>query len=422
MPATGSLRWMTLPLIALALSMAACEPEPEEDEEAAVEITVPPEEAPVAPAPEEHRPARLVLKPVAYGELPGWHDDALAEALPALRLSCARLLTRGDDKAVGPAALAGTVSDWLGPCDALRALDEGDHEGVQVVFQAWFAPFKVMDQDREFGTYTGYYEPELQGSLTPNGPEAVPLYRRPPDLVTVDLGRFRADLAGERVFGRVEGGSLVPYHSRAEIDAGVLADRDLELLWIDDPIEAFFLHIQGSGQVALPGGSVQRVGYAGSNGLPFTGIGRTLLDAGLISPAEASMQGVRAWLRANPETAGEMMRRNRRYIFFRFIDADGPIGTQGVPLVAGRSLAVDPAFLPLGVPLFLDTTWPGSERPLRRLMVAQDTGSAIKGPLRGDFFWGAGEAALAEAGRMHQKGVAYLFLPHSVAERRKATN
>ena len=421
MPATGFLRWMTVPLIALVLSVTACEPEPEE-EKAAVEIAVPPEEAPVAQPPEEGRPARLVLRPASYGELPGWRDDALAEALPAMRLSCERLLTRGDDQAVGPAALAGTVGDWRGPCDALRALDAGDDEGVHVVFQAWLTPFKVMDEDRESGTYTGYYEPELKGSLTPRGPEAMPLYRPPPDLVRVDLERFRADLAGERILGRVEDGNLVPYHTRAEIDAGVLAGRNLELLWIDDPVETFFLHIQGSGQVALPGGSVQRVGYAGSNGLPFTGIGRALLDAGLISPAEASMQGVRAWLRANPDKAGEMMRRNRRYIFFRFVDADGPIGTQGVPLIAGRSLAIDPAFLPLGVPLFLDTTWPGSERPLRRLMVAQDTGSAIKGPLRGDFFWGAGEAALAEAGRMHQKGVAYLFLPHSVAERRKATN
>ncbi|MDX1402466.1 MAG: MltA domain-containing protein, partial [Kiloniellales bacterium] len=170
-------------------------------------------------------------------------------------------------------------------------------------------------------------------------------------------------------------------------------------------------------RVKLPDGSYVRVGFAGSNGRPFTAIGRYLLDEGLVSGEEASAQGIRAWLKANPEKAREVMNLNARYIFFREIDGDGPIGAFSVPLTAGRSLAVDPAFLPLGVPLFLDTTWPVRNDPLRRLVVAQDTGSAIKGPVRGDLFWGFGEEALEVAGRMKQRGRYYLLLPRAVGER-----
>jgi membrane-bound lytic murein transglycosylase A len=428
----GFQRWAALPFIVLALALQACEPEPEKAADGGgIEIPVPDEAAPEqagkpeaeeATRPAPRGPSRLVLVPVDYDQLAGWAEDSLADALPALRLSCQRLEARGDGEPVGPRGLAGTVADWREPCAAFGAIDASDHEGVRVVFQAWFDPFQALDEDRPEGTFTGYYEPDLKGALTPASPKAMPLYRRPPDLISVDLARFRADLAGTQIVGRVAAGTLEPYLTRTDIETGALAGQNLELLWIDDPIDAFFLHIQGSGRVLLPGGSVQRVGFAASNGLRFRGIGRILLDEGLIGPGEASMQGVRAWLRANPDQAREMMRRNDRFIFFRFIDAKGPIGTQGVPLTAERSLAVDPAFLPLGVPLFLDTTWPGSDRPLRRLMVAQDTGSAIKGPVRGDVFWGSGEAALEYAGRMHQKGIYYLFLPRAVAERRKASN
>jgi len=168
----------------------------------------------------------------------------------------------------------------------------------------------------------------------------------------------------------------------------------------------------------LPDGRALRVGFAGSNGRPFYAIGRALIDEGVVSRERASMQAIRDWMRANPARANEIMHRNERFIFFRLIEGEGPIGAQGVPLTPARSLAVDPAFLPLGVPLWLDTTWPASEKPLRRLMVAQDTGSAIKGPVRGDFFWGSGEPALEQAGRMKQTGRYWLLLPKPVAERR----
>ena len=214
----------------------------------------------------------------------------------------------------------------------------------------------------------------------------------------------------------------MPYYTRAQIAEGALAERDLELIWSDDPVDVFFLHVQGSGVVELPDGGTQRVGYAANNGHDFTAIGRELIRSGALDGQSMSMQAIRDWLRAHPERADDLMRRNARYIFFREIHGPGPIGAQGVALTAGRSLAVDPSFLPLGAPLYLSTTYPATDEPLNRLMVAQDTGGAIKGPVRGDFFWGSGESALAQAGRMKQEGRYWLLLPKPVAERRGTTS
>jgi len=386
-----------LPILVLAaLLLAACEKKPPE--------------------------AGLVLEPVAFEEIPGWQMDEMAQALPALARSCGRLDGQPEDRPVGPGGggLAGTVADWRPACGALARLPAGDDAALRRALEAHFTPFRTRGDGRDHGIFTGYYEAELDGALFPGAGYRVPVYGRPPDLVTVNLGRFRADLQGERIVGRVAEGELVPYYSRAEIDGGALDGRNLELLWATDPVDVFFLHVQGSGRVRLPDGAARRIGFAATNGLDFYAIGGALLDEGQISREQASMQAIRDWLRANPDRAAEIMQRNARYVFFRWIEGDGPIGSQGVALTPGRSLAVDPAFLPLGVPVFLDTTWPGSDRPLRRLMVAQDTGGAIKGPIRGDVFWGAGEAALAQAGRMKQDGRLYLLLPKAVAARRSA--
>ncbi len=379
------------------------------------------EKAPKKPEPVKV-PEPLVLTETSFAELPGWNADSLSGALPALRRSCGRLLGQPDNRPVGPDRLAGTVGDWRRPCIALVASAVGDSTALRATLEAEFTPFQVIGAGSSQGLFTGYYEAELRGALRPGGAYRWPLFGLPTDLVSVDLGQFRADLNGERIHGRVLGRRLVPYFNRAEIDSGVLAERGLELLWVDDPVDAFFLHIQGSGRVKLPDGSTIRVGFAGSNGLPFFPIGRALIDEGKVPRDRASMQEIRKWLRGNPQKAAAMMQRNLRYIFFRKIDGEGPIGAQGVALTPGRSLAVDPAFMPLGAPIWLDTTWPASDRPLRRLMVAQDTGSAIKGAVRGDFFWGTGEAALAEAGRMRQRGAYYLLLPNTVAERRRTTS
>ena len=402
----------------LGVSLIACEPRAPEK----------------PPAPEPEPAAELLLEPTVYDQLPGWREDKLAEAFPALRRSCERLLRGPDDRNVGKQAVGGTIADWRAPCAALGALVSSDSNASDVSapsddvlraeIEKLFVPFKVSFGEKDEGLFTGYYEAELKGALFPGSGYDTPLYKRPTDLVTVDLRQFDEEMTGRRIAGRVVNGKLVPYHARDEIDTGAIDGANLELLWAEDPVDVFFLHVQGSGRVQLPDGSTMRVGFAGSNGRPFVAIGRLLLDEGYISRDKASMQTIRDWLRANPDKATELMQRNPRYIFFRKIEGEGPIGAQGVALTPRRSLAVDPAFIPLGAPVYLDTSWPGSTsanpRPLRRLMVAQDTGSAIKGAVRGDFFWGAGDPALAEAGRMKQRGSYYLLLPKAVAERRAA--
>lgn len=369
----------------------------------------------MAPEPPEKG---VLFSPVGWQALPAVLEDSLAEALPALVRSCDKFAALPADRPIGPEGLGGSAGEWAPACARIAALAPGDETSLRAVLETEFTAFLVSEDGRTEGLFTGYYEAELTGSRNKPAVPATPLYGLPDDLVRVDLGLFGDTFGKKKVLGRVDGRRLVPYYDREQIDGeGVLAGRGLELLWAHDPVEAFFLHVQGSGRVKLDDGSVVRVGFAGSNGLPFTGIGRLMLDEGIIPPSEASAQGIKAWLRAHPSQAEEILFRNDRYIFFRVIEGDGPIGSQGVALTPGRSLAIDPAFIPLGAPLFLETTWPGSERPLRRLVVAQDTGSAIKGPVRGDLFWGYGAPALEQAGRMKQSGRYYLLLPKAVGGR-----
>lgn len=356
---------------------------------------------------------RLAWTPTEFAALPGWADDCHAEALPALRRSCERLARRADTDSLGAGGLAGTVADWRPVCAALAALADGTE--ARAFLERWFTPHRA---DAE-GLFTGYYEPTLAAAPRRSDAYATPLHARPDDLVSVALGDFRADLAGERVAGRVVDGRLRPYPSRREIAAGALDGRGLEIAWAADPVDAFFLQIQGSGRLAFADGTVARVGYDGQNGRPYTAIGRVLAAEGALAREEVSMQSIRAWLAANPDRAEAVMNANASYVFFRPIAGDGPIGAQGAALTPGRSLAVDLRFTPLSVPVWVDTTAPTPDgagaRPLRRLMVAQDTGGAIRGPMRGDVFWGAGAEAAAVAGRMNSRGRYYLLLPRSLA-------
>jgi membrane-bound lytic murein transglycosylase A len=334
-------------------------------------------------------PDQLILTPIGYGGLPGWRSDSQGLALPALKRSCDRLTQLPPGQPVGPDARGGLASDWLGPCGALRFVDGTNPEAVRDYFETWFQPYLAANGNRTDGLFTGYFEAELKGSRHRGGRYQTPLYARPANLPT-DPSQT--------------------YYSRAEIEAGVLKGKAAELLWVDDPVDAHILHIQGSGRIFLDDGSIVQVGYNGSNGRKFIGLGRILLDHGKIVPGDTTMQTVRAWLKAHPAEAPALMAENPRYVFFRFLDGDGPVGAAGVSLTPGRSLAVDPRFVPLGVPLWLDSSEPDG-RPLRRLMIAQDSGAAIKGPVRGDVFWGAGEAAFEKAGRMKSSGSYYLLLP-----------
>ncbi len=348
------------------------------------------------------------LQPVSFEELPGWHEDRLNEAAPALRRSCERLLQLDQSVSLGPGGMAGQAGEWHRLCETLLAIAVVDDATIRQFLVTQFTPFRVADKLGGESLFTGYYEAELRGAKWPGGRYQVPLYRQPDDLVKV---------AGTGTVGRMEEGELVPYFTRAEIEDGALHGQNQELLWVDDPVDAFLLHVQGSGQVRLPDGGSVRVGFAGHNGHEFYAIGRALIASGALTSEDVSMQAIRDWLRANPGQAGELMNRNARYIFFQFIEGDGPVGAANVALTPERSLAIDHAYIPYHAPVWLDTTWPSSDRPLQRLMLAQDTGSAIKGPVRGDFFWGFGEPALAMAGRMKQKGALYLMLPKAVAAR-----
>jgi membrane-bound lytic murein transglycosylase A len=283
------------------------------------------------------------------------------------------------------------------------------------------------------GLVTGYYEPQLDGARTASAAFRVALYAPPDDLLTVELSELYPELKDKRVRGRVEGNRVVPYWTRAEIDAGRGASAGSELVYVDDAMEAFFLHVQGSGRIALPDGTTMRVGYADQNGQPYRAIGRVLVERGELSVDQASMQGIKQWARDHPDALPALLAENPSYVFFRESAAparaaaqgdaaavadrprgalaDGPRGALGVALTAGRSIAVDARFVPLGAPVFVATTWPQSARTLRRLMLAQDTGGAIRGPLRVDWFWGFGEDAAREAGRMRQDGQLWLLWP-----------
>lgn len=368
-------------------------------------------------------PPRLALTPATYRDLPGWADDRQGEAINALQRSCTRLLAQSDEMTLGPNAMAGRVADWRIGCTAVLTADPQDHGAARGLIERHFTPFAAADNDAPIGLFTGYYEPELRGSITKDGRYTVPLYGRPADLITVDLGLFRPEWRGQHVAGRVDGSSLRPYATRAEIEAGALAQRANPVVWVDDAVDAFFLHIQGSGRVVLEDGRMLRVGYAAQNGHPYVAIGRELVARGAMAREDVSMQSIRAWLKAHPAEMAAVMNANPSYVFFRPLDGDGPFGSEGVVLTPGRSLAVDRNFLALGLPIWLDVEDPlDRTTPLRRLVVAQDTGGAIRGPVRGDLFWGHGAEAAERAGRMRSQGRYWLLVPNPVAARIAATN
>ncbi len=361
-------------------------------------------------------PPGLIFRQVPLESLPGWHDDQLVDALPALHKSCDKIQTLPPERRIPGASIGGRVKDWAAACqDILIARTEAE---IRSELARHFAALEVSVGQNPDGMFTGYYETLLSGSDEESTRFHVPLYLRPPELVSVDLGSFRADLKGRRIAGQVRDGRLIPFHDREGITAGALDGRDLELVWVDDPVDAFFLHIQGSGRVKMQDGSIRRVGYAGQNGHPYLAIGRVLVRDGEIPRSEISMQSIRAWLVDHPDRMQDLLNENASFIFFRDLgDGEGPFGSAGVVLTARRSLAVDRRHLPLHAPVWLATSHPDprsrslAQRPFSRLMVAQDTGGAINGEVRGDVFWGFGDEAEEIAGRMSNAGRYWLLLP-----------
>ena len=373
-----------------------------------------PSEKPAAPV-ETAKPAEIkiadygLLKPAEWDEVDGLSAshagaDDLNLAWPAWLQSCTALVKK---------------PMWKNACDTANSLNlqtnnNPDSDSVRAYFRQNFSVYKTTNVDgAESGLITGYYQPILKGSRTKSAKYPFPLYTTPPDLITVELDGLFPELKYKRVRGRVVGNKLVPYFNRAEIETDNSPIKGRELVYIDNIVDVFFLQIQGSGVVQFENGEQVMVGYADQNGHTYNSVGRLLIERGELTSANASMAGIKNWVKNNPLKFRELLNNNPSFVFFRELPSGlpGPIGALGVPILAERAVAVDPKFVPLGAPVFLSTTQPNNNKPLKRLMMAQDTGGAIKGGVRADFFWGAGAEAGAKAGAMKQSGKIWVLLP-----------
>lgn len=354
----------------------------------------------------------LLVTPSTFKALPGWGQDNFTSFTQAFNRSCTRIQKLNPAQAFSSIEEAGTNGQWQLACDQFKTVKADDTAALQHFFETHFRPYQVADNGNTNGMFTGYYEASLKGSRAAKAPYLTPLHQRPNDLILVQLGDFRPELKGQRIAGRVINGKLTPYESREQITTNQWPHPDSVLLWVDDPVDAFFTQIQGSGVVEMDDGSEVRIGYAGHNGHPYYAIGRELIKMGVLTKETVSMQSIRQWLEQNPEQATAIMNTNQSYIFFREITGAGPIGAEGIALTAQRSLAVDPSWLPYGLPLWVDIE-PVVEtsEPIQRLMIAQDTGGAIRGPVRGDVFWGYGDEAAEKAGKMNSQGRYWALFP-----------
>jgi membrane-bound lytic murein transglycosylase A len=378
-------------------------------------ISPPPATAPAAPTapvtPQLATPQPATLEPATFSDLPGWQQDDHLAALKTFVKSCDKVI-KGIPGANGDTTSAAMTE----VCRAAKALKAPTKASAKAFFEARFVPNRVVHKD-SCGLLTGYYEPVLEGSRTRQGPFQTPVYRRPPDLLNVIAETQRAVKADTLTHVRKTDTGTQPYYTRAEIEQGALANKGLELLYLADPVDVFFMHIQGSGRIHLTDGTTTRINYDGKNGHPYTSIGRYLVEKGLIDANKVSMQNLCNWLREDPERGKQVMWQNASFIFFRELKGntdEGPMGAVGVPLTAGRSLAVDPSYAPLGAPVYVSapTLKPGSKgASFNRLMVAQDVGSAIKGPERGDIYFGSGDKAGKIAGTTKHPGNFFVLLP-----------
>ncbi len=354
-----------------------------------------------SPAPPPAQAEQEPLRRSAFNELPMWQESTPAAALETFMNSCRAIARR---------------EEWQDVCNEALFVTAGDEQAARIFFERFFTPWQLINEDgSESGTITGYYVPEMEGRRTPDDIYKYPLYRQPDDLLTIDLDEIYPELGDYRLRGRVEGNRVVPYYERAEIDGSDNPLTGNELFWIADPVESFFLHIQGSGRILLPGGEKVMLNYANQNGHRYHSIGKLLIERGAMSRDQMSMQNIRRWVKEHPDDGRKLLDENPSYVFFRELEdgVESPPGALGIPLSAERSLAVDRRTIPLGAPVFLATSWPNSNKPLNRLMVAQDTGGAIKGRVRADFFWGMGADAGSLAGRMKQQGWLWVLLPKS---------
>ncbi len=387
---TAAVRLPLFILLALSIALSACRTPPAPPPAPPVVVVPPPLVAKASPD----------FLPSTWEALPDWTTQDLSASWPALLQSCSALKRK---------------PVWLPICFAATSVSKDDLLGQRTFYETWFTPYQVLNPDgSDTGLITGYYEPLLKGSRTRSRQFPYPIYAAPDDMLEVDMGELYPQFRGKIARARLQGKRVVPYFNRAEIDAGLdHALHGRELYWVGNEIDLFFLQIQGSGRIELEDGTHAKVGYAEQNGHPYASIGRKLIDMGELKPEEASMQGIKNWAEKNPQRLSIVLGHNPSYVFFRELPSNlsGPLGALGVPLTNEYSIAVDPRSIPLGVPVFLASTQPNSNEALNRLMFAQDTGGAIKGAVRADFFWGFGDIAGSKAGRMRQSGRLWVLFP-----------
>jgi membrane-bound lytic murein transglycosylase A len=361
-----------------------------------------------------------------WADLSGFNEENPVQLWPLFLRNCRGLMRPVSGGLAVPARA--TPRAWQPFCaaavDSSTAPAATDAQAVRRFLQTYLQPWRLATADGRAAsnTVTGYYEPIVRGSREQGGAYQWPLYTVPADLLTIDLGSIYPELAGKRVRGKLEGKRVVPYDTRAALERS--PNRPPVLVWIDNPVDAFFLQVQGSGRVRLTTGSDEgqtiRVAYADHNGQPYVSIGKWLADKGELTLAQASMQNIREWARKNPKRVPDLLNANPAVVFFReeqlSDNEQGPNGAYGLPLTATRAIAVDTGFVPLGAPVFLATTQPASDKPLDRLVFAQDTGAAIRGAARADFYWGAGDEAGQMAGRMKQRGTMWVLWPKQAGE------
>ncbi len=345
-------------------------------------------------------PAVMSVAPFSLSKwemLPEWQTLDLQPSWQAFLQSCQALKKK---------------PDWQSICVRANGIAMKDNDALRVFFEEFFTPYQVLNPDgTSQGLITGYYEPKLMGSRVKTARFSYPLYAAPDDLLTIDLSEIYPQLKDLRLRGRVEGRRVIPYFSRAQIDTGKGVGR--VLFWVENAVDLFFLQIQGSGRIELADGRQVMVGYADQNGHPYVSIGKKLIEMGELKAEQASMQGIKHWAQINPAKLTPLLENNPSYVFFRELPEglSAPLGALGVPLTNAYSIAIDPRTIPLGAPVFLSTTYPNTSEPLNRLMLAQDTGGAIKGAVRADFFWGFGDQAGIQAGRMKQRGLMWVLFP-----------
>ncbi len=359
---------------------------------------------PVCPLPKPE-PREAQFQPATWADLPGWDQTGHLRSLQAFLAGCARIQAR---------------AAWKTVCADAREVGVNGEVAARAFFETHFAPYRIVAPDGdEEGLVTGYYEPVLAGRREQSADFRYPVFGVPDDLIVVDLAELHPELRTLRLRGRLQGRRLVPYLSRAEIDASAGALPARPLVWVANAVDLFFLQIQGSGQIEFASGERVRLGFADQNGYPYRSLGRALVDRGELKLEQSSMQAIKAWAAKNPGTLQDALNTNPSYVFFRELPLksaaadgmEGPTGALGVPLTPGHSIAVDPRYIPLGAPVYLSTTFPASATPLQRLVLAQDTGGAIRGAIRADFFWGTGDDAGTQAGRMRQRGRMWLLWP-----------